>query len=112
MDVDDELEIIEGVHDAEAEFLQCGRGYRLTPARRIEIVRRHKNGIGKKKIARELNIALSSVVRWVRRYREERNLKPHVNSAGRDRTTDADDDFLLACSGNREQSFSNNYDKQ
>lgn len=103
MDEDDELEIIEGVQEVEAECLQRGRGYRFTPAQRIEIIRRHKNGIGKKRIARELNISLSSVLRWVRRYRDERNLKPHVNSAGRDRTTDANADFLLACSGNQAQ---------
>lgn len=32
VDKEDELEIIESEQDAEAEFLQHGRGYRLTPA--------------------------------------------------------------------------------
>ena len=40
--------------------------YRLTDAIRIEIIRLHKNGIGQRAIARELQINRKSVELWIR----------------------------------------------
>ena len=73
--------------------------YRLTDAIRIEIIRLHKNGIGQRTTARRLKIHRQSVVLWIKRYNEDRNLKLYANDEGAPRLTSENEDFLLACSG-------------
>lgn len=84
----------------EAEILAEGREYRLTRAQRIAIVSKFQGGIGKKRIAQELRISVNSVKLWISRFDDDLNLEPHVNEDGRPRTTDEEEDFMIACSGN------------
>ena len=71
----------------------------MTDAIRIEIIRLHKNGIGQRTIARRLRIHRQSVVLWIKRYNEDRNLKLYANDEGAPRLTSQKEDFLLASSG-------------
>ncbi|XP_045035899.1 uncharacterized protein LOC123476948 [Daphnia magna] len=73
--------------------------YRLSPAIRIEIIRLYRNNFGSaKRIAKHLNIHKVSVVRWIDRYEERKNLEPKINVNGQPRHTTENEDFLLACS--------------
>jgi hypothetical protein len=71
--------------------------YRLTPAIHIEIIRLHRSGDGKDRIARRLNINPKLVQLWIKQYNEKRHLKPQVNEDGRPSLTKEDENFLLAC---------------
>jgi hypothetical protein len=74
--------------------------YRLSEAIKIEIVRLYRNDFETPyRIAKHLKISKNSVIRWIDRYEEERNLKAKVNANGRPSITTENEDFLLTCSG-------------
>ncbi len=74
--------------------------YRLSEAIKIEIVRLYRNDFGTPyRIAKHLKISKNSVIRWIDRYEEERNLKAKVNANGRPSLPTENEDFLLTCSG-------------
>jgi transposase len=79
--------------------LALGRGIRITPGQRMEIVHLTKQNWSLRRIALRLGVCVKTVRRWVDRYREEFNVEPHVNENGRPRKTDEEEDFWLACSG-------------
>ena len=94
MDVGENEEMAMG-----AEVLARGRGIRITPAQRMEIIHLRKMLWPIKRIARKLRIHVKTVNLWIDRYREELNVTPHVNETGRPRKTDEEEDFWLCCSG-------------
>lgn len=81
------------------EVLALGRGIRITPGQRMEIVHLTKQRWSQRRIALRLGVCKRTVKRWIDRYREEFNVKPHVNENGRPGKSDEEEDFLVACSG-------------
>ena len=65
------------------EVLARGRGIRITPAQRMEIIDLRKMNLPLKRIARKFRIHVQTVKLWIDRYREELNVTPHVNETGR-----------------------------
>jgi IS30 family transposase len=81
------------------EALALGRGLRITPGQRMEIVHLTKQRWSQRRIALRLGVCKRTVKRWIDRYREEFNVKSHVNENGRPQKSDEEEDFWLACSG-------------
>lgn len=85
--------------EIDAELLAQGRGKRLTPAQRMEIVHLSKMNWSQERIKRRLGVSRLTVKLWIDRYREELNVTPRVNVNGAPRKTNEQEDFLLCCSG-------------
>lgn len=85
--------------EIDAEILAQGRGKRITPAQRMEIIHLSKMNWYQERIKRRLGVSLMTVKRWIDHYRYETNVTPRVNENGRFRKTKEHEDFLFCCSG-------------
>jgi DNA-directed RNA polymerase specialized sigma24 family protein len=85
--------------EIDAEILAQGRGKRITPAQRMEIIHLSKINWSQRRIQRRLGVSRTTIKLWIDRYRDELNVTPHVNENGRPRKTDEHEEFLLCCSG-------------
>jgi hypothetical protein len=80
--------------EIDAEILAQGRGKRITPAHRMEIVHLSKMNWSQERIKRRLEVSRPTIQLWVNRYRDELNVTPHVNENGAPRKTNEQEDFF------------------
>jgi hypothetical protein len=62
----------------DAEILAQGRGKRITPAQRLEIIHLSKMNWSQERIKRSLGVSRRTVKLWIDRYRDELNVTPQL----------------------------------